>query len=43
MLGSVAGAIWDAGCGAGVRGPCSTSEMVQGLPVASGRIHMARS
>jgi hypothetical protein len=36
-------AIWDAGCGASVRGPCSTGVMVQGLPVASGRAHPARS
>ncbi len=35
--------IWDAGYGASVRGPCSTGVMVQGLPVASGRTHMARS
>ena len=36
-------AIWDAGCGASVRGPFSTREMVQGLPAASDRVHLARS
>src|ERR671923_2546770 len=36
-------AIWDAGYGASVRGPRSTGVMVRGLPVASGRTHLARS
>ncbi|WP_327248058.1 hypothetical protein [Streptomyces sp. NBC_01320] len=40
---NVLGAIWDAGCGVSSRGPRITSEMVRGLPVASGHTHMARS
>ncbi|WP_327248675.1 FAD-dependent oxidoreductase [Streptomyces sp. NBC_01320] len=42
-VGNVLGAIWDAGCGVSSRGPRVTSEMVRGLPVASGHTHMARS
>lgn len=40
---NVLDAIWDAGCGVSSRGPRSTSEMVRGLPVASGHTRMARS
>ncbi|GAA3477108.1 hypothetical protein GCM10018966_016370 [Streptomyces yanii] len=42
-VGNVLGAIRDAGCGVSGRGPRVTSEMVRGLPVASGHTHMARS
>jgi hypothetical protein len=36
-------AVWDAGCGASVRGPLATRVMVWGLPVASDHVHMAGS
>jgi len=42
-VGSVGVAIWDAGNGVSVRGPLFTREMAWGLPVASGRAHLARS